>query len=274
MDTTISHAPQEADLTEIFIKLKDQYRNVFIHQFGQYVFFYRALGRKEYKTIIDDKVMNDFQKENVICEVCTLYPEGINFNELEAGIPSKLTELIIKNSFLDSIEARQNLLGYYRAQMYDLDNQISCLINEAFPQFDLEDIEEWDVDKTTKYLSRAEWKLHNLRGLQFVEPEGTFNGQSATKAQTQSNQERRETTNAATDPSKTIRGKDKGKTKITPDKIREMEEFAKKFPNFGSEWGEQYGVDVSKDDSVFKEGIKGLRGEGTLPPALKTPNMY
>lgn len=263
MNTVTSTAPQEIDLTEIFFQLKEQYRNVFMQQFGANVFFYRSIGRKEYRTIIDDNVLNDFQKENVICELCTLYPRGIDFNNVDAGIPSKLAELIVKNSFLDTIESRQNLLGYYRAEMYDLDNQISCLINEAFPQFDLEDIEEWDVDKTTKYLSRAEWKLHNLRGLQFREPEGTYGGQAAAQSQTQQAIQRQQIDDTTRSSEKTIRGQDKGTSKLTPEKLREMEEFAKKFPEMNV-----------FDDSVMKEGIDGMKGEGTLPPALKTPNMW
>lgn len=267
MNTTVSYSQQQedVDLTDIFVQLKERYRNVFIHQLGDKVFFYRSIGRKEYKTIIDDQLMNDFQKENVMCELCVLYPKGINFNDIEAGIPSKLSELIIKNSFLDSIDARQKLLGYYRAQMYDLDNQISCLINEAFPQFDIEDIEEWDVDKTTKYLSRAEWKLHNLRGLQFAETEGAFSGQAGAQNQeeTYRQQTRKQDVNDATTSSTSIRGQDKRTSKLTPEKLKEMEEFAKKFPEMNV-----------FDDSVLKEGMDGMRGEGTLSPALRTPNMW
>lgn len=265
MDTTVSYEQQQdVDLTELFLQLKEKHRNVFIHQLGNIVFFYRSIGRKEYRTIVDDQLMNDFQKENVICELCTLYPQGLDFNNIEAGIPSKLSELIIKNSFLDSIDARQKLLSYYRAQMYDLDNQISCLINEAFPQFDIEDIEEWDVDKTTKYLSRAEWKLHNLRGLQFAETEDIYNEQASAQNQTTTQQQaRRQDVNDTTTSSTSIRGKDKRTSKLTPEKLREMEEFAKKFPE----------INVF-EDSVLREGMDGMRGEGTLSPALKTPNMW
>lgn len=48
--------------------------------------------------------------------------------------------------------------------MYDLDNQITAIIAEAF-NLDIEIVEQWDVEKTMKYLSRAEWTLHNLRGI-------------------------------------------------------------------------------------------------------------
>jgi len=47
--------------------------------------------------------------------------------------------------------------------MQQFDNQITCIINEAFPNFDIEEIENWDMSKTAKYLSRAEWKLNVLR---------------------------------------------------------------------------------------------------------------
>ena len=163
--------------------------------------------------------------------------------------------------------------------MYDLDNQITCMINEAFPQFDIEEIEEWDVEKATKYLSRAEWKLHNLRGLNFTEPRGDFYGTQQTQQQTSPSQP--ETQPKASpqrerqyEPSNTtIRGGDKRKTKLTPDKIKEMEEFRKKFPEFGSEWGGQYTVDIAYDDDYRNYGTNSLEHENVdkIAPALRTP---
>lgn len=269
------------DLTAIYITLKDQYRNVFMEKIGDQVFFYRSIGRKEYQLIIEDPDMNDFQRENVICDVCVLYPKPYDWNNCDAGIPEKLVEVIRKNSFLDSVESRQQLLGYYRSEMFDLDNQITCMINEAFPQFDIEEIEEWDVERATKYLSRAEWKLHNLRGLQFVQAEGDYYDKGKQKQQTQQNTTQKAT--ASPSPSKqerrnepndtTIRGDDKRTAKLTPDKIKEMEEFRKKFPEFGSEWGAQYKVDVAYDDDYKNYGTGSLEHENVdkLAPALRTP---
>jgi ribosomal protein S18 acetylase RimI-like enzyme len=284
MDMSVSRSVvSETDLTRIFLELKDKHRNVFMEQIDSQVFFYRSIGRKEYRLVIEDKDLNDFQKENVICDICVLWPQGYDWNECDAGIPEKLVDAIRRNSFLDSIESRQNLLGYYRSEMYDLDNQITCMINEAFPQFDIEEIEEWDVEKTTKYLSRAEWKLHNLRGLQYREPEGDFYAQEqqqprppqsrqheqapAPEAPPRREPERSEANNT------TIRGQNKGKTKLTPDKIREMEEFRKKFPEFGSEWGSQYAVDVAVDDDYRNYGVGSADQESVdkISPALRTP---
>ena len=251
------------DISGIYFKLQEQYRNVYMTQIGDQIFFYRSIGRKEFRTIVDDDEMNDFQKENVICDVCTLYPVNYDWNNCDAGIPSVLCEAIRKNSYIDSIETRQKLLGYYRSEMYDLDEQITCIINEAFPQYDIEEIEEWDVEKTTKYLSRAEWKLHHFRGLQFVQPEGDFaNGQQEVKETPAPKTSK--TKNNANEPAPDVSvwRSNKRKTKLTPDKIREMEEFAKKFPE----------LNVMEDSGL--DGIEGLAQEpSTIAPALRTPNM-
>jgi len=162
------------DITEIYLTLKEQYRNVFMFQIDTQIFIYRSLGRSEYRKILTDDRFDDMAKEELICQICTLWPENYDFDLCDAGIPTVLTQTIIKNSYLDGEQSRRGVLDYYREEMWDLDNQVTCIINEAFPYFDIEDIETWDIDKTTKYLSRAEWKLHNLRGLEFVEPQGDF----------------------------------------------------------------------------------------------------
>lgn len=249
------------DLFELIMEFKKQYRNVFVYQVDSQVYIYRALGRKEYKDILSDKRFNDFEKEEIICDTCLLYPstDTIDWDAVDAGIPTELMKQIRKNSYLDNKKSRKGILDYYRAEMYDLDNQITCIINEAFPQFDIEDIEEWDVEKTMKYLTRAEWKLTNLHGLQFKDAEGDFYGEEGLSAEDETiypvTQEitpqtpRQEQTN--------LRGGDK-RNKLTPDKMREREEFLRKFPMF-----------AGHDDGM--DGIKGLEQSGvdTTSPALR-----
>jgi hypothetical protein len=157
---------QVQDLTEIFMNLQKEYHTIYIHQIDDQVFMYRPLGRSEFKRLIEDERFNDMQKEEIVCQACVLWPEEYDYEECEAGIPTNLTAAILKSSYLDSIESRKSITTHYRQEMFDLDNQITCIINEAFPQFDIEEIEQWDIAKTAKYLSRAEWKLMNLRGLE------------------------------------------------------------------------------------------------------------
>lgn len=164
----VNSNPQDAyvDLTELYISLKDQYTDVFMFQVENQVFLYKQLGRKDYKDLLELEV-NDFEKEEILCKACVLYPQDYDFEECDAGIPSQLAKAILKNSFLDSLESRELLIRVFRQEMHELDNQVTCLIHEAFPEYSIEEIETWDLQRTAKFLSRAEWILANLRGAVF-----------------------------------------------------------------------------------------------------------
>lgn len=239
------------DATELYLRLQDEHRNVFMQQIDNQMFFYRSLGRSEYKKILTDDRFDDMAKEELICQVCTLWPEGFDFEECDAGVPTVLARAILKNSFLDTIEARRNVLDYYREEMFDLDNQITCIINEAFPQFDIEEIESWGIEKTTKYLSRAEWKLHNLRGLQFYDVQGQ---ESYYEAQDNAKRVKTEEIGTETSSEKNMRGG--SKNKLTPEKLRELQQ---KFPEI--DWA---------GDTILNEGIEGMADSvDVTSPALR-----
>ena len=264
--------PQEqqmVDITELFLGHKEKHRNVFIFQADNQVFIYRTLGRSEYRKILTDDRFADTEKEDLICQVCTLYPEEYDFENCDAGIPSALTQQIIKNSYLDGDKARRSVLDHYRGEMWDLDNQITCIINEAFPQFDIEEIESWDVEKTTKYLSRAEWKLHNLRGIPFVEPQGDFygdqqeqegemqHGNSTVKTEELGGQQEtsRKEPGKQKQEKSTIRGGNKAE-KLTPEKLRQLKQ---QFP------------DIDWEGDLGNQGIQGLEQDSVdvTSPALR-----
>lgn len=253
---------EKVDLTDLYFEFKSKWRNVFIYRLGEYDFIYRALGRKEYRDILEDKRFNDFEKEEIICDKCLLYPNEFDWENCDAGIPTELLKNILKNSYLESFESRTQVLDYYRTEMYDLDNQITAVIAEAF-NLDIEVVEQWDVEKTMKYLSRAEWTLHNLRGIPLVDtnnlrgdssyentkkryPEEDFEKQKQQKI-------KQEDTN--NDSRTTIRGGSR-KNKLTPELLRELQA---KYP----------GIDWANDDGL--RGIEGLQQDGvdTESPALR-----
>ena len=156
---------EEVNPLRLLYEFKQQYRNVFLEEVNGEMFIFRSLGRLEYRRIIEDKSLENFEKEDYICKTCLLYPQDYDFENCAAGTPMNLTKKILEFSFLDSLEIRDAIMSYYRAEMFDLENQITCLIHEAFPEFDIEDIEKWDVEKTSKYAANAEWILMNLRGV-------------------------------------------------------------------------------------------------------------
>lgn len=152
----------EIDFMNMINSFQEKYGEVYWNHIEGQIFVYRPLGRLEYKELLNSQI-SDIEKEDVACQACLLYPSDFDFNDCPAGIPTALFKLILKNSFLDSIESKKLIVTYHRAEMEQFDNQITCIINEAFPNFDIEEIENWDMNKTAKYLSRAEWKLNVLR---------------------------------------------------------------------------------------------------------------
>lgn len=228
---------QPVDLTQIFLRLQEMHSNVYVQQIENQVFMFRPLGRSEYKQLADDPNFNDFQKEEILCQACTVWPENFDFEECSAGIPTVLAKAILKNSFLDSIDSRIAILSHCRQEMFDLDNQITCIINEAFPQFDIEEIEKWDIAKTAKYLSRAEWKLTNLRGMNMIadpfttqqEQEEEYPQQVQPRVQTQEIEEspiRQGKIETLAERQARLAGQS-NKEKLTPEKLRELQA---KFP--------------------------------------------
>lgn len=162
-----AQAPTQASVDELFLDYMNKYENVFMEQIGEQVFIFKALGRKDWRDIVETEAIDNCQKEEVICETCTLYPQNFDFSNCEeAGIPTVLSKKIIERSMLDSADSLHNLLTHFRKKTSeDANRQISCTIHEAFPEYDIEDIENWDIIKTADFMSRAEFILHALRGV-------------------------------------------------------------------------------------------------------------
>lgn len=253
------------DLTQIMLKMKKNHKTLYTHQFGDEIFIYRPVGRKEYKDLFLNKELDDASKEEILCNLCVLFPKNYDFaNCDEAGLPTILSDEIIKNSYI-APDKRSAVLNYFRKDMYDLDNQINCMIMEAFPNLDLETIENWDVETTCKYYSRAEWILHNLHGLQFKEKDenSAYYGQNNVKNMKTEEFETNDTLeskSAQKDVDNT--GKPKRKQKLTPQQIQELQA---KYP----------GIDWANDDG--QRGIDGLLDQpdiDTTPGPLRTPKQW
>ena len=293
------------DYNALFLKFCQEYRNVFMFHSEDQFFIFRALGRGEYKEILKTPTLTDLDREEVICDTCVLYPENYDWESCEAGLPTIMSEEILKKSYLTDLDERANLHAFYRSEMYDLDNQITCIIHEAFPQYELEDIDKWDVEKTTKYLSRAEWILQNLRradvsdimqgefsygnseqgdmgqeqGEAYEEPyadEDDFPEAPTGKEQTELDrklQEFRERHKTDDGNQKTIRGGSR-ENKLTPDKMkqqREWAEFLRRHPDFAQQAAANGINDLT--DSVMAGGIDGLSAQASVdsrPAALRT----
>jgi len=167
--------PHEVDLKELYEQYLDKYGQVFMHDFGENgVFIFKSLGRKDFRELRDSDAINDYAKEEIICEQCVLYPKGFDFENCdEAGLPTQLANLILEKSLLKSSDQLAKAIHYFRDRLWDTtDEQLTCIIHEAFPEYTIEEIANWDVMKTAEYMTKAEYILHKLRGIPLTDTQG------------------------------------------------------------------------------------------------------
>lgn len=126
-------------------------------------FIFRTLGREEYKFLFMN-YMDDIAKfQELVCETAALYPKKQDYANGLAGIPETLSNMILEVSGFAEGQAL-NLLAKFREQMFEYDFQVDCMIHEAFPEINIEEIQMWNNYKTMYYLSRAEFILEGIRG--------------------------------------------------------------------------------------------------------------
>lgn len=231
------------DFATIISELEQKYRNIFWTIFEGEAYIYKALGRRDFRRIVSNEELSIEDKKDEIIKACIVYPEDFDIDDCIAGLINVLYSKIMEVSYLNDEESKANVIEYYRQDMYSLDNQITCLINEAFPNFDIEEIENWDLERTAKYLSRAEYKLQNFRGFEFNEAyfQGTVPAEQPQEQQTEE------------EVKEEIQSK---KEKMTPERLRQLQA---QFPEI--DWA---------NDVVAKGGIDAMGDSvDTTAPALR-----
>lgn len=231
------------DFATIVAELEQKYSNIFWTIFEGEAYIYKALGRRDFRKIVSNEELSIEDKKDEIIKACIVYPEDFDIDDCIAGLINVLYSKIMEVSYLNDEESKANVIEYYRQDMYSLDNQITCLINEAFPNFDIEEIENWDLERTAKYLSRAEYKLQNFRGFEFNEAyfQGTAPAEQPQEQQTEE------------EVKEEIQSK---KEKMTPERLRQLQA---QFPEI--DWA---------NDVVAKGGIDAMGDSvDTTAPALR-----
>ena len=254
-DSKTKDSAQEINIEELVAKYVDQYENIGASKIDNEFFLYRVLGRDEYKAIYEDDQFTQLEKENLVIQTCLVYPEHYDLDECPAGIPTQLCKEILDASLIVDVETLCTILDNERlAFLSDENNIFNCMILAAFPSLNLEEVENWPMEKAIKYYTRAEWILSHLQGIK-IEKYDKFLEKLALEQQQK--QQEGFIKEQEEKPQTTIRGGDKN-NKLTPDKLKEREEFLKKFPEFAN-------------DNVLANGIDGLEQSDvdTMSPALR-----
>lgn len=245
---------QSIDILQIIEDLKEKNPIIYWNHINGQIFIYKPLGRRDFKEIASNTEISEVEKEDEVVKRTLLYPYDLDLDDIPAGIVSNLFRTIMENSYLPDVGVRAEVLNYFRSEMFDIQEQITCIINEAFPQFDIEEIENWGIERTSKYLSRAEWKLQNLRGAvinyDYIEQMQQSQEQVPETDPMQNNMNERNIDRDNSSPS------NNKKQKLTPQKLAELKA---KFPEI--DW---------EADVIANEGIEGMRDHvDTVAPALR-----
>lgn len=224
----------ELDFDNLVKDLIAQYGTIFFANIDNNFFIYKPLSRKDYKAIVENNELTNIEKEDEVCAMTILWPEDIDWDDIEAGIPSKLYQEILKNSFLDSPESIAHLIDIYREELETLDTQMSCIISEAFPNYDIEEIENWDMIKFCKIFSRAEWKLKNLRNLDSMKDVTEYLRNIDVDGNNEYEEDTVQQVNTQPQPQQPIQNNSNkvkvGNREMTEDEYRQYLEFQKMYP--------------------------------------------
>lgn len=208
-------------------KLSKEYDNIICTEIMDEIFIYRPITRYEYKNIMMADI-EDYEKQDLICDACVLYPEGYDWNDCIGGIPNELCTEILDKSCV-SLEDMGILIEMYREEMQELENQMVCVIAKAFPGYKLEEIEKLDTIQFTKLFTRAEWILGNLDGLEVQTDVVSVINNALGKTKEVINEN---ANNNAEESEEIEQPKKSNRPAMSPEQFKQYQEFCKKFPEF------------------------------------------
>ena len=148
---------------QVYEQLKAQYKNIFTYTSYDFPIIYKPLTRAQYYELFENEKLLDIEREDIVCFNCILYPENIDLASMPTGVVSDIAQKILDASFMTK-KGRTLLFNSAMEKMNNVDYQISCVIHEAFPEYDIEDIDNWDMIRTMDFLMRSNWVLTMLHG--------------------------------------------------------------------------------------------------------------
>lgn len=150
----------------------EQYGEIYTTEVNEILFVFRGTNQAELKRA-NKLYPDELERAEYICRMCVLEPHIEDYSlEIYAGIPDALCRIILDESGFSTDATKVNaLLVEYEEQMNGVEARIPCIIKEVFQDIAFEEIENWPIEKTLYYYTRAKWILENLRGIQLVSDE-------------------------------------------------------------------------------------------------------
>lgn len=151
--------------------LKDKYWNIYEADIEDSRYIFRELTRAEWNKAMR-YFLDPYDREEYVIRMAVIEPDlkDADFDSMKAGDISSLASTILRESGFGSEPTNkiQSLMEKYDSEMDNFQHQVSCIITEAFPILDIEEVEDWPMEKTIWYYSRAKYKIEALRGVELV----------------------------------------------------------------------------------------------------------
>lgn len=157
---------EEIDVDEIIKEWKKQYGYIYICELNDVNFIYRLLSNQEHNDIKNKTETNE-EYEEMICQRCVLDPLVDWDDEIYAGFSSSLAIDILEKSFLLSPVDKPLVISDIIDEKYaeveqSLEMQMPIIINFAFKEYSLKEIEEMPLPQQIDLLAKAKWALEYL----------------------------------------------------------------------------------------------------------------
>lgn len=152
----------------------NQYGEIYTTSLNDILFVFRGISQSELKKA-NKLYPDDLERAEYVCRMSILEPYIEDYElEIYAGIPEVLSRLILEESGFTNDPTKINrLLAQYEWEMQNAEHRIPCIIKEVFQDIPFEEIEDWPLEKTLYYYTRAKWTLENLRGVVLTSDDDT-----------------------------------------------------------------------------------------------------
>ncbi len=238
---------QSIDLDALIEETFQKYNAIFFSEIDNQLYAYRPLGRKEYKDILSNENLDDWDKQDAIVKTAIVYPTDLDLDNCPAGVPDQLCNDIVSKSCLDP-ESMLYLLHVQRQEAEQLGSEMACIIAEAFPNYSIDEIESWNNFKFMKIYAQAEWVLKNIRGVEFqldiidylaeaagVTTEELINmGIKSNDTAPQQYQAPMQQQTPPPPPPQQPKQQSNNNGKMTPEQMRAYQDFVKQHPEFAN----------------------------------------
>lgn len=158
----------ETKQKELRYQLKQEYEVIYRIEIRDEEFIFRPLTKKEYDELIGvDRHLGEHDTElaEKICKRCVIHPESYDFSHpTYAGVPETVKNAVLEASAFQNEEKIEEMLAYYsELNQEETEYQITNLILAVFPQFTLQDIDNWPMEKIVQYFTRGTWVIQNIK---------------------------------------------------------------------------------------------------------------